>query len=315
MKGILFLSWFLGYFLPVVLALENPTPTTDWYNFSPDDAHQKESLANGWFKYPSGHWGRKFNYGRSSAPPLSEPTLVRPYASFYLLTYLVGYYLLGQFSSMFRRFDYLGQLGHLAMVTVPIGLVITGLNVGGLAHQLGIIVKINNFLPLKTQGQEQDLNPEPVHPRFSRIEPPQAQAKPNFQNENTSKNLRATAPEEEPDNLPNRGGMKSIQVANQNPLPEENTGLSPILMTMTQEQKGRANLPESSTNEKSPSSDAISPLQNPSALATQLQIPQSYDEPQIEKYHLTLQPAMYRPPGKLLKGPLNLKDFVKPISH
>ncbi|KAJ9060102.1 hypothetical protein DSO57_1034441 [Entomophthora muscae] len=137
MKGILSLSWLLDYFLPVVLTLKNPTPTTDWYNSSPDDAHQKESLANGWFKYLSGHWGRKFNYGCSFTSPPVEPTLVRPYASFYLLVYLVGYYLLGQFSSMFGRFAYLGQLGHLAMVTVPIGLVIAGLNVGVLAHQLG----------------------------------------------------------------------------------------------------------------------------------------------------------------------------------
>ncbi|KAJ9063763.1 hypothetical protein DSO57_1037611 [Entomophthora muscae] len=38
---------------------------------------------------------------------------------------------------MFGRFAYLGQLGHLAMVTVPIGSVIAGLNVGALAHQLG----------------------------------------------------------------------------------------------------------------------------------------------------------------------------------
>ncbi|KAJ9081756.1 hypothetical protein DSO57_1011350 [Entomophthora muscae] len=121
MRGILFLSWFLAYFLPVVLALENPTPTTDWYNSSPDDAHQKESLAKGWFKYPSGHWGRKFQYGCLFTTPPAKPTLVRPYASFYLLMYLVGYYLLGCFSSMFGRFAYLGHLGHLAMVTVPNG--------------------------------------------------------------------------------------------------------------------------------------------------------------------------------------------------
>ncbi|KAJ9052548.1 hypothetical protein DSO57_1033096 [Entomophthora muscae] len=137
MRGIIFLSWFLAYFLTKVYALENPTPTTDWFNSSPDEAHQKESLANGWFKYPSGHWGRKFHYGRLFATPPTEPTLVRLYASFYLLTYLVGYYLLGQFSSMFGRFAYLGQLGHLAMVTVPIGSVIAGLNIGALAHQLG----------------------------------------------------------------------------------------------------------------------------------------------------------------------------------
>ncbi|KAJ9066862.1 hypothetical protein DSO57_1005525 [Entomophthora muscae] len=137
MRGILFLSWFLAYFLPDELALETPAPTTDWYNSSPDDAHQKESLANGWFKYPSGHWGRKFQYGHLFTTPPAEPTLVRPYASFYLLMYLVGYYLLDCFSSMFERFAYLGHLGHLSMVTVPIGLVIAGLNVGVLAHQLG----------------------------------------------------------------------------------------------------------------------------------------------------------------------------------
>ena len=38
---------------------------------------------------------------------------------------------------MFGRFAYLGQLGHLAMITVPIGSVVAGLNVGALAHQLG----------------------------------------------------------------------------------------------------------------------------------------------------------------------------------
>ncbi|KAJ9053209.1 hypothetical protein DSO57_1026514 [Entomophthora muscae] len=137
MKGISFLFWFLASFLPVELALENPTPTTDWHNSSPDNSHQKESLAHGWFKYPSGHWGRKFHYGCSSTPLPTEPLLVRPNASFYLLTYVLGYYLLGCFSSMMGRFSYLGHLGHLAMITVPIGYVIAGLNLGALAHQPG----------------------------------------------------------------------------------------------------------------------------------------------------------------------------------
>ncbi|KAJ9057429.1 hypothetical protein DSO57_1022847 [Entomophthora muscae] len=98
--------------------------------------HQKESLANGWFKYPSGHWGRKFHYSRHSTPPPAKPTLVRPHTLFYLLTYMVGYYLLGRFTSLIGRFAYLGHLGHLAMVTVPIGSAITGLNLGALAHQI-----------------------------------------------------------------------------------------------------------------------------------------------------------------------------------
>ncbi|KAJ9072540.1 hypothetical protein DSO57_1026395 [Entomophthora muscae] len=143
MREILFLLWFLASFLPVVSVLENPTPTTDWYKSSPDDAHQKESLAHGWFKYPSGHWGRKFHYGHLFTPPPAEPALVRPYASFYLLTYVMGYYLLGRFSYIFGRFAYLGHLGHLAMVTVPISSVIAGFNLGALAHQLG------NLFPAK----------------------------------------------------------------------------------------------------------------------------------------------------------------------
>ncbi|KAJ9086264.1 hypothetical protein DSO57_1005828 [Entomophthora muscae] len=144
MQGNFFLFWFLASFLSVVLTLENPTPTTDWHNSSPDNSHQKESLVHGWFKYPSGHWGRKFHYGcASTSPPPVKPSLVRPYASFYLLTYVVGYYPLERFSSMLGRFAYLGHLAHLAMITVPIGSVIAGLNLGALAHQIG------NLFPLK----------------------------------------------------------------------------------------------------------------------------------------------------------------------
>ncbi|KAJ9072022.1 hypothetical protein DSO57_1031506 [Entomophthora muscae] len=137
MQGNFFLFWFLASFLSVVLTLENPTPTTDWHDSFPDDSHQKESLAHGWFKYLSGHWGRKFHYGCASPSPPVKPLLIRPKTSFYLLKYLVGYYLLGRFSSMMRKFAYQDHFGHLAMVTVPIGLVIAGLNVGALAHQIG----------------------------------------------------------------------------------------------------------------------------------------------------------------------------------
>ncbi|KAJ9086902.1 hypothetical protein DSO57_1039788 [Entomophthora muscae] len=140
MKGILLLFWFLVLLLTVVLGLENPIPTIDWHNSSPDNAHQKESLANGWFKYLSGHWGRKFHHGRNTTPPPVEPSLVRPNTSLYLLIYLVRYYLLGWFSSMMGRFAYLGQL---AMITVPIGSVIAGLNLGALVHQVG------NLFPIK----------------------------------------------------------------------------------------------------------------------------------------------------------------------
>ncbi|KAJ9071680.1 hypothetical protein DSO57_1034550 [Entomophthora muscae] len=144
MKGILFLFWFLVLLLTVVLGFENPTPAINWHNSSPNDSHQKESLANGWFKYPSCHWGRKFHNGcTTNPPPPVEPLLVRPNASFYLLTYVVAYYLLGHYSSMMGSIAFLGHFGHLAMVTVPIGLDIAGLNIGALAHQIG------NIFPFK----------------------------------------------------------------------------------------------------------------------------------------------------------------------
>ncbi|KAJ9083419.1 hypothetical protein DSO57_1034867 [Entomophthora muscae] len=122
---------------PLETGLENPIPTINWQNSSPNYAHQKESLVNGWLKYPSGYWGRKFHYGCHSTPPPAKPLLVRPHASFYLLTYMIGYYLLGCFSSLMERFAYLGHLGHLAMIAVPIGSAIAGLNLEALAHQIG----------------------------------------------------------------------------------------------------------------------------------------------------------------------------------
>ncbi|KAJ9083404.1 hypothetical protein DSO57_1035083 [Entomophthora muscae] len=119
--------------------MKNPTPTTDWHNSSHDDSHQKESL----LMVGSNHWGRKFHYGFSTTQsPPAEPSLVRPNTPFYLLTCLVGYYLLGQFSSMMGRFTYLYHFGHLAMVTVPIGFVIAEFNLGALAYKIGYLFSL-----------------------------------------------------------------------------------------------------------------------------------------------------------------------------
>ncbi|KAJ9088331.1 hypothetical protein DSO57_1024153 [Entomophthora muscae] len=80
--------------------------------------------------------------------------------------------------------------------------------------------------------------------RFSGIEPPQAEAKSNSQSKNTNTDLGVMAPKEGLDNLPNGGkeilsinfmNLKSSQVTNQGPLPEENTGLKPVPMTKAQE--------------------------------------------------------------------------------
>ncbi|KAJ9056768.1 hypothetical protein DSO57_1029643 [Entomophthora muscae] len=128
----------------LVLSLEGPTQTTDWRNSSPGNSHKEAFLANGRFIYPSGHWGQKFHYGCSSqTPPEANISLVCPNASFYLLVYLVGYYLLGQFSPIMGRFAFLGQFGNLVMVTVLIGPVVARLNLGALAH------KIRNIFPLE----------------------------------------------------------------------------------------------------------------------------------------------------------------------
>ncbi|KAJ9082286.1 hypothetical protein DSO57_1006070 [Entomophthora muscae] len=126
-------------------------------------------------------------------------------------------------------------------------------------HISGSTVRIDNFLSLETQGQGRDSNSESDHPRavspkdqragclrFSEIKPPQAEAEPNSQNVNISKNLRATAPEEGLNNLPNGGrkiptvnlmSMKSTLVINQDSSPDENAHLKPTLMTMAKEQK------------------------------------------------------------------------------
>ncbi|KAJ9050855.1 hypothetical protein DSO57_1010406 [Entomophthora muscae] len=158
MKGIYFLLWFLVPLFTTVKGLENPTPTINWQNSSPNNAHQKDSLANGWFKYPSGHWGRKFLYGHHVTPLPAKPLLVQPHVSFYLLTYLVGYYLLGCFSSLMGRFSYLGHIGHLTMVTVPIGSAIAGLNLGALAHQIGGLF-LSKWVPDRNPAKDSTSHP------------------------------------------------------------------------------------------------------------------------------------------------------------
>ncbi|KAJ9079617.1 hypothetical protein DSO57_1033511 [Entomophthora muscae] len=146
MKESHFLFWFLVSFLSVVLALENPTPTIDWQKSSPNNAHQKNSSNNVWFKYPSGHWEESSSIAVTQLYlyPTNLPWLDQN-DSFYLLTYLVGYYLLGRFSSMMGHFAFLGYFGHLAMVTVSIGLVIAGLNLGALAHKIGGSLTVKSF--------------------------------------------------------------------------------------------------------------------------------------------------------------------------
>ncbi|KAJ9071690.1 hypothetical protein DSO57_1034458 [Entomophthora muscae] len=56
---------------------------------------------------------------------------------------------------MMGQFAFLGHFGHLAMVMVPIGLVIAGLNLGALAHQIG------DLFPLKWVPDTSGALPDP----------------------------------------------------------------------------------------------------------------------------------------------------------
>ncbi|KAJ9058360.1 hypothetical protein DSO57_1013026 [Entomophthora muscae] len=252
MKGILFLFWFLASFLPVMLALEKPTPTTDWHNSSPDEAHQKKSLAHGWFKYPSGHWGRKFHYDCSFTPPPAEPLLIRPNASLYLLTYVVGYYLLGNlFPIKWVPDKSLNQAESVVFLVHYPGLVIQQL--------ANSSQRIDNSLPWEIRAQGWDSNPEPIflravgpmdqgpaRLRFFGIKPLQAETPAKSQSQNTCTSSTMVAPKEEPLKLPNgsRDGasvnfmiLKSSQVTNQILLPKINLGFGPDPMTTAKNQE------------------------------------------------------------------------------
>ncbi|KAJ9081940.1 hypothetical protein DSO57_1009644 [Entomophthora muscae] len=107
----------------------------------------------------------------------------------------------------------------------------------------------------------------PAHPRFSEIEPPQAEAQAKSQSKNTSIDLRVVAPEEGLLNLPNRGkespsdnfiNLKPSWITNQVQLPEENTGFRPNPMTATQEQDNQVANSRFLTNEQTPGLGAIS---------------------------------------------------------
>ncbi|KAJ9054772.1 hypothetical protein DSO57_1010647 [Entomophthora muscae] len=115
--------------------------------------------------------------------------------------------------------------------------------------QLTSIVRIVNFLSLETWVQERgsDLgldysgaaspkDQEAVCPHFFGIKSPQVEAANTSQDEDTSKNLETTAPDERQKNClmkANLMSLKPILEANQDSPPEENAGLKAAPMTMT----------------------------------------------------------------------------------
>ncbi|KAJ9088634.1 hypothetical protein DSO57_1021114 [Entomophthora muscae] len=84
----------------------------------------------------------------SQNPPITEepqvmgaslptPSLFHPLASFFLLSYLGAYFLLGRFDPLLGQYRLIGELFHMGMVSFPIGSLITGLNPSAAIHLLG----------------------------------------------------------------------------------------------------------------------------------------------------------------------------------
>ncbi|KAJ9062792.1 hypothetical protein DSO57_1006859 [Entomophthora muscae] len=140
-------------------------------------------------------------------------------------------------------------------------------------------VKIDNFPPLETQAQEQNLNPEfgllwaagsidrgAAHLCFSGIKLLQAEAPTKPQSQNTSTSSTMVEPKEEPLKLPNRArdgayvnfmSLKSSQVTNQELTQERGTGPRPDPMTTTLEQDNQVAKLRFLTNERTPRPSAI----------------------------------------------------------
>ncbi|KAJ9076308.1 hypothetical protein DSO57_1027555 [Entomophthora muscae] len=75
------------------------------------------------------------DYG--SSPLTNKPQVFCPLASAFLLSYLGVYFFLGHFNPLLGRYQLLGELFHLGMVSIPVGSLVTGLNPSEIIHHLG----------------------------------------------------------------------------------------------------------------------------------------------------------------------------------
>ncbi|KAJ9070692.1 hypothetical protein DSO57_1005219 [Entomophthora muscae] len=65
------------------------------------------------------------------------PTLFHPLALAFLLSYLEDYIFLGRFNPLLRRYCLLGEIFHMETVSIPIGMLVTGLNLSEVINLLG----------------------------------------------------------------------------------------------------------------------------------------------------------------------------------
>ncbi|KAJ9081217.1 hypothetical protein DSO57_1017061 [Entomophthora muscae] len=129
--------------------------------------------------------------------------------------------------------------------------------------------------------------------RFSRVKPPQAEAKNDGPNDEASQTKGIIAPNEGVIKAPNGGNkiptissmsLKSTLVANQETSPEEDMGLWPNPMTTTLEQDDQVANLRFLTNERNPVLGAVLLSLNPSTQIPQAHLFQRPDEPHHGKY-------------------------------
>ncbi|KAJ9049754.1 hypothetical protein DSO57_1021122 [Entomophthora muscae] len=184
------------------------------------------------------------------------------------------------------------------------------------APSLKFAVRIVNSFTLETQAERRYLNPEPkslqaAGPgdqgaaclRFPGVKPPQAEAKNDGPNGEASQTKGIIAPNGGVIKAPNGGNkipiisfmsLKYTLVANQEPSPEEGTGLWPDSMTTTLEQNNQVTNLRSLTNERTPGLGTILPPLNPSTQIPQAHIFQCLDEPPMKNIKFG-SGVLYRP--------------------
>ncbi|KAJ9070582.1 hypothetical protein DSO57_1006301 [Entomophthora muscae] len=103
-------------------------------------------LDKSWRQVISGVW--YITTPLSPVPPITEkphmfmdnnkattPILFHPLA--FLLRYLRAYFFLGRFNPLLGRYCLLGEIFHMGIISVPIGMLVTGLNPSTVMHHLG----------------------------------------------------------------------------------------------------------------------------------------------------------------------------------
>ncbi|KAJ9057811.1 hypothetical protein DSO57_1019299 [Entomophthora muscae] len=167
-----------------------------------------------------------------------------------------------------------------------------------------LFIRIDNFLPLKTRAQGQDLNPEPeflwaagpmdrepAHPYLSGIEPLQADTKNVGPCSETGQTKKIIAPNGRLITAPNGGteattisfmNLKSTPVANQELSPGRGISLQPNPMATTLRQVNQVAILRFLTNERTPRPSAILLPLDPSTQFPQTCLSQCPDKPPME---------------------------------